>query len=197
MSTPFADFVRAERERAAEVDASLAEIARAGVPILVTGRRYGQHASADALVSPDPSRPGAWRVTWFADGVPNGDGHLEAPTLLAGLRLAHRPDCVLTPVTAETAPLPVQHPRLTDRDHPADDPTQIEAMRLAIGVRDMVVARSIARDVLARREQWERAQHPDGSGACDPETACEECARAYGREDMAEGAEKAREDEAA
>lgn len=48
--------------------------------------------------------------------------------------------------------------RLTDRDHPADDPVQIEAMRLAIGVRDMPVARMIAVEVLARRERWERDQ---------------------------------------
>lgn len=48
--------------------------------------------------------------------------------------------------------------RFTDRNHPADDPVQIEAMRLAIGLRDMPVARMIAAEVLARRERWERDQ---------------------------------------
>lgn len=108
--TAFSDFVREQSVRATRAGIVLAEYARQGVPVLVTGRRYGRHASADALVSPDPSRPGAWRVTWCADGAPNDDGHLEAPTLYTGLLVAYRPGARLTQVTPETAPMPVQHP---------------------------------------------------------------------------------------
>jgi len=39
-------------------------------------------------------------------------------------------------------------------------------------------------DLYARRDA-----HPDDRGACDPETACADCALAYGRADAAEGDE--------
>lgn len=144
--SPFAAFVREQSVRATRAGIVLAEYARQGLPVLVTGRRYGQHASADALVSPDPSRPGGWRVTWCRDGVPSGDGHVEAPTLYTGLLVAYRPGAQLTQVTPETAPLPVQHP--------AD------------------------------------------CGACDVETPCDACARAYGLLDAVEGEEQMREEAA-
>ena len=145
--TPALRFVHEQRIASGRTRAVLAELARQGLPVLVTARTYGreQHPLPDVLVSPDPSVPGRWRATRFDGDVP--DGHEEAPTLYAGLVLAHRPGCLLTQVTAESATVP--------------------------------------------------KHHPDERGACDPEAACEECATAYGREDMAEGAEKAREDEAA
>jgi hypothetical protein len=69
-------------------------------------------------------------------------------------------------------------------DHPADDPAQIAALRLAVGLGDRPVAHSIGRDVLAARIAWERAQHPTGRGACDPEEApCSGCAAAYSEPD--------------
>lgn len=43
---------------------------------------------------------------------------------------------------------------LTVRDHPADDPEQIEVLRLALAVHDIEVARLVGLDVLARREAW-------------------------------------------
>jgi hypothetical protein len=49
-------------------------------------------------------------VTWCADGVPNGEGHVEAPSLYTGLVIAYRPGAQLAQVTAETAPVQVQHP---------------------------------------------------------------------------------------
>jgi len=55
-------------------------------------------------------------------------------------------------------------PTITDYSHPADDPAQIEAMRMAIALRDIPVARSIAGDVLDARVKWER-EHPAGTGA--------------------------------
>ena len=141
--TPALRFVHEQRIAYGRTRAVLAELARQGLPVLVTARTYGRerHPLPDVLVSPDPSKPGRWRATRFDGDTP--DGHEEAPTLYAGLVLAHRPGCVLTQVTATSV------------------------------------------------------SHPDGCGACDPEAACEECAIAYGREDMAEGAEQAREDEAA
>ena len=141
--TPALRFVHEQRIASGRTRAVLAELARQGLPVLVTARTYGRerHPLPDVLVSPDPSKPGRWRATRFDGDTP--DGHEEAPTLYAGLVLAHRPGCVLTQVTATSV------------------------------------------------------SHPDGCGACDPEAACEECAIAYGREDMAEGAEQAREDEAA
>ena len=143
--TPALRFVHEQRIASGRTRAVLAELARQGLPVLVTARTYGreQHPLPDVLVSPDPSVPGRWRATRFDGDTP--DGHEDAPSLYAGLVLAHRPGCVITQVTVETVP----------------------------------------------------AQHPDDCGACDTESACEECATAYGREDMAEGAEKAREDEAA
>ena len=145
--TPFADYLREQRIPRVRTGILLAELARQGLPVLVTARTYGRerHPLPDVLVSPDPSVPGRWRATRFEGDAP--DGHEEAPTLYAGLVLAHRPGCVLTQVTAGSVSV-LEH-------------------------------------------------HPDGCGACDPEAACEECAIAYGREDMAEGAEQAREDEAA
>ena len=71
-------------------------------------------------------------------------------------------------------------PTITALNHPADDPAQIAALRLAVGLGDRGVAHSIGRDVLAARIAWERAQHPTGRGACDPEEApCGGCAAAY------------------
>ena len=143
--TAFADYLREQRIPRVCTGILLAELARQGLPVLVTARTYGRerHPLPDVLVSPDPSVPGRWRATRFDGDTP--DGHEDARSLYAALVLAHRPGCVLTQVTAGTVSV----------------------------------------------------QHPDGCGACDPEAACEECASAYGREDMAEGAEKAREDEAA
>ena len=145
--TPALRFVHEQRIAYGRTRAVLAELARQGLPVLVTARTYGRerHPLPDVLVSPDPSVPGRRRATRFEGDAP--DGHEEAPTLYAGLVLAHRPGCVLTQVTAGSVSV-LEH-------------------------------------------------HPDGCGACDPEAACEECAIAYGREDMAEGAEQAREDEAA
>lgn len=45
--------------------------------------------------------------------------------------------------------------------HPADDPTLIAAIGLAIGVRDIAVARSIARDVLAARAVYDKAHNKE------------------------------------
>jgi len=145
--TPALRFVHEQRIASGRTRAVLAELARQGLPVLVTARTYGRerHPLPDVLVSPDPSVPGRWRATRFDGDTP--DGHEDAPSLYAGLVLAHRPGCVITQVTAGSVSV-LEH-------------------------------------------------HPDGCGACDPEAACEECAIAYGREDMAEGAEQAREDEAA
>ncbi len=75
-------------------------------------------------------------------------------------------------------------PTITALNHPADDPAQIAALRLAVGLGDRGVAHSIGRDVLAARIAWERAQHPTGRGACDPEEApCSGCAAAYAEPD--------------
>jgi hypothetical protein len=70
-------------------------------------------------------------------------------------------------------------PTITDYSHPADDPAQIEAMRMALALRDMPVARLIAAEVVDARRAWER-EHPAGRGACDPEEEpCGACAAAY------------------
>ena len=75
-------------------------------------------------------------------------------------------------------------PNVTDYSHPADDPAQIEAMRMALALRDMPVARLIAGDVTDARRAWER-RHPAGTGACDPDepACCDECAAAYAEPD--------------
>ena len=75
-------------------------------------------------------------------------------------------------------------PNVTDYSHPADDPAQIEAMRMALALHDVPVARLIAGDVVDARRAWERA-HPAGTGACDPDepACCDECARAYAEDE--------------
>ena len=125
--TPFADYLREQRIPRVRTGILLAELARQGLPVLVTARTYGRerHPLPDVLVSPDPSVPGRWRATRFDGDTP--DGHEDAPSLYAGLVLAHRPGCVITQVTVETVP----------------------------------------------------AQHPDDCGACDTESACEECATTW------------------
>ena len=72
---------------------------------------------------------------------------------------------------------------ITDYSHPADDPAQIEAMRMALALRDMPAARLIAAEVVDARRAWGRA-HPAGRGACDPEEGCcDGCAAAYSEAD--------------
>lgn len=106
--TLLAAFVREERVRTARARVILAELARQALPVLVTGRRSGAHPMADALVSPDPSSLGCWRVTWFHGDAP--DGHVEAPTLYAGLVLAWRTGATLRQVTAEIVAPVAKHP---------------------------------------------------------------------------------------
>lgn len=76
-------------------------------------------------------------------------------------------------------------PSVTDYSHPADDPAQIEAMRMAIALGDNAIARSIAADVIAARIAWQRERHPTGRGACpeDDPACCDECAAAYSAAD--------------
>ncbi len=57
--------------------ATIGEQAAAGVPLVYALRPSSGMAGA-ILVSPDPSKPGGWRATWFdVDGEPRG--HAEAP----------------------------------------------------------------------------------------------------------------------
>lgn len=76
-------------------------------------------------------------------------------------------------------------PSLTAASHPADDSAQVDALRLALALFDLPVARSIGREVLDKRIAWERREHPTGRGACDPEepSCCDGCAAAYAAAD--------------
>lgn len=81
-------------------------------------------------------------------------------------------------------------PSITDYSHPADDPAQIEAMRMALALRDMPAARLIAAEVVDARRAWER-EHPAGRGACDPEEGCcDGCAAAYSEADARDDGEE-------
>lgn len=82
-------------------------------------------------------------------------------------------------------------PTITALDHPADDPAQIAALRLAVGLGDRSVAHSIGRDVLAARRAWEREQHPADCGACPESEPCGACARAYAEPDVGDEEEEA------
>ena len=106
--TSLAAFIREGRVRTGQVRAVLAELSRQATPVLVTGRRYSSgRPMPDALVSADPSRVGAWRVTWFTGDAAAGGGHVEADTLFDGLVAAWRPGATLTQMSAASAPVTV------------------------------------------------------------------------------------------
>jgi hypothetical protein len=51
--------------------------------------------------------------------------------------------------------------RIVPKDHPADDPSKVYAMRLAIGVNDAPVARLLAAEILAGRDAYDAALKKD------------------------------------